>query len=186
MKLGYFQLHIFKENESEQHVYQATDQQKNPWAWNSYNFDVHNKENLNARWVKVEKPRSGRYQVRWDTSGLLYGEPGITTIDTETLNTLINTTVEIPTGITATSSRPQPVEGLTSGVALREMQNREQLTQRFPTHEDHIRAQREEMYRRYDREMERRAEQRRAEQLRLEEERSRPLRPWDRIRNFFD
>jgi hypothetical protein len=171
-------------------------------------FELHQRDaNRNPYWTRVYSRTSS---LRWqdfmvDTSMFYSNEGGLrveavdsssgtVTFSNPGLFTIGDPTIQLRPGHTITATRPEPVQGLTSGVAIREMQNREQLSQRFPSHRDHVRSHQEAINQMAaaqaqmmaDRsEMQRRAEQRRAEQQRIEQERTRQRRPWERVRNFF-
>lgn len=204
MKTGYFQLHLFLENGGEKHIYQNGRPNE---------FELNNKTN-GSPWVRVRKP--SEYRVQWTSgSSMMWGEPlnlsSIFTIDENAIRPRRGTSDPLPVSISGdwnwedpfisdeesvgglrvtevnTSNRSVTME-TTSGVALREMQSREQLAQRFPSHRDHVRAHQEvinQMAARHMNEMQRREEQRQADRERLEAERTRQRRPWERVRNFF-
>lgn len=190
-RTGYFQFHLINEDGSEKHVWQNG-------KLNDFELSV--KPN-NGSWQRVYR-RNGIgtswYGSLLDSNwyGSTHGMQTMSRGSVESIMTVTNVNHDA-SSITVDASnirRSAQVQGLTSGVPIRELQSREELSQRFPSHMDHVRshqeainqmaaAQAQAMVNRN--EMERRAEQRRAEQERIEQARTRERRPWERVRNFF-
>jgi hypothetical protein len=142
-------------------------------------FDTHTRISPDHWWTKLEKKNKMEGDVVFRTHSL-YGMPvGINTLSYGGMSSLYQ--APEPNGIRRSATmQVTSVDHNDRSISIQAIERRQQIEQLQREHRRHVQAHQEHMD-----EMSRRQRQAEEERARLEEERNRPRRPWERVRNFF-